>query len=36
LATRALGSVVMVLALISGAWMMWEMRRAGGAGRWSK
>jgi hypothetical protein len=30
LATRALGSAVMLLALLSGAWVLWEMHRSRG------
>jgi hypothetical protein len=36
LATRGLGSAVMILALLTGAWIMWEMHRAGGAGKWEE
>jgi len=34
LLTRGLGSASMLVALSTGAWIMWEMHRAGGAGKW--
>ncbi len=33
LLTRGLGSASMLVALSAGAWIMWEMHRAGGAGK---
>ena len=36
LLTRGLGSAAMFLALAGGAWIMWEMFRAGGAGMWDQ
>jgi hypothetical protein len=36
LLTRGLGSASMLIALLGGAWIMWEMFRAGGAGKWEK
>jgi len=34
--TRGLGSAAMIVALLGGAWIMWEMFRAGGAGQWER